>query len=54
MPPEVEIIIDNHKQLRPIAYFDKETNQPVPMLAEDEVLIRSKLGTLYIFHLEEN
>jgi hypothetical protein len=45
----MEILLDGTPCLRGISHWCKEMNCYVPFLAENELLVRSKLGTVYIF-----
>jgi len=45
----MEILLDGAPSLRGISHWCEKWNCFVPLLSENELLVRSKLGAIYIF-----
>jgi hypothetical protein len=53
LPFKIEVIVEGKKVLRQASHLNVEHNYYVPMMKENEFLIRSMLGTIYIYSYEE-
>jgi hypothetical protein len=54
LPPNtMEIHLDGETSIRGISHWCEDWNCFVPLLAENELLVRSKLGSIYVFTTQE-